>query len=165
MSSPFVAVRAVVRPSGPASFLPSLREHTHTLSLSLSSRSSLSTSSLLSLSSSDLRWLLGGPIPNHDTRQFTRSPVRDNAKTRKARDVCVCVLVITVLRPQFKRCVSQHRVWSSGHCVVPLLLRTQQPAPELASINIFCSLAEKTTCGAGKVTKPNTQTQDAKSTL
>ena len=68
--------------------------------------------------------------------------------------VCVCVLVITVLRPQFKRCVSQHRVWSSGHCAVPLLLRTQQPAPELASINIFCSLAEKTTCGAGKVTKP-----------
>ena len=73
--------------------------------------------------------------------------------TKGARRVCVYP---SDHRPasSIQACVSQHRVWSSGHCAVPLLLRTQQPAPELASINIFCSLAEKTTCGAGKVTKP-----------
>ena len=164
MSSPFVAVRAVVRPSGPASFLPSLREHTHTLSLSLSVFSFLSfyfVSVVSVLVGPEVAPWWPDPKPRHET-VYAQSCARQRKDTKGARRVCP-----SDHRPasSIQACVSQHRVWSSGHCAVPLLLRTQQPAPELASINIFCSLAEKTTCGAGKVTKPNTQTQDAKSPL
>ena len=133
MSSPFVAVRAVVRLSGPASFLPSLREHTHTHTLSLSVFSFLSfyfVSVVSVLVGPEVAPWWPDPKPRHET-VYAQSCARQRKDTKGA-DVCVCVPVITVLRPQFKR-VSQRRVWSSGHCAVPLLLRTQQPAPELAA--------------------------------